>query len=77
MLKFKQHNIPDLEFQSAIKKPIPIRCIQINESFEVETLEGIMRGKRGDWLMIGVNGEMYPCDKGIFEKTYDLTDGTE
>lgn len=72
MLKFKQNNIPDLEFNKAIKKPIPIRCVQINEPFEVETLEGTMRGKKGDWLMIGVNGEMYPCDNSIFKKSYDI-----
>ena len=72
MLKFKQLEILDFEFKEAIKKPIPIRCIQINEPFEVETLEGIMQGKSGDWLMIGVSGEMYPCDNDIFHKTYDL-----
>lgn len=72
MLTFKQHNIPDLKFKEAIKKPIAIKCIQIHEPFMVETLEGKMQGKKGDWLMIGVNGEMYPCDKGIFNKTYNL-----
>ena len=70
MRSFKQHNVPDLDFKKAIKKPIPIRCIQINEPFVVETMEGTMRGNSGDWLMVGVNGEMYPCDKDIFEKTY-------
>jgi hypothetical protein len=73
MLKFKQNKIPDIEFKNAIKKPITIRCIQINEPFVVETLEGKMRGKKGDWLMVGMNGEMYPCDSSIFEKSYDLT----
>ena len=72
MLTFKKHTIPDLEFKKAIKKPISIKCIQINEPFLVETLEGTMQGKSGDWLMVGVNGEMYPCDKTIFEKSYDL-----
>lgn len=72
MLIFKQHSIPDLEFKKAIKKPIAIKCIQIHEPFLVETLEGKMKGKKGDWLMVGVNGEMYPCDKGIFNKTYNL-----
>jgi hypothetical protein len=72
MLTFKKHTIPDLEFKKAIKKAIPIKCIQIFEPFEVETLEGIMKGKSGDWLMVGVNGEMYPIDNAIFEKTYDL-----
>jgi hypothetical protein len=32
-----------------------------------------MKGKKGDWLMVGINGEMYPCDKAIFNKTYKLT----
>ena len=72
MLTFKLHNIPDLAFKKAIKKPIPIKCYQIDEAFSVETLEGTMKGKKGDWLMVGVNGEMYPCDNTIFEKTYSL-----
>ncbi|MEZ4796403.1 MAG: hypothetical protein R2785_04450 [Flavobacteriaceae bacterium] len=72
MLTFKQHNIPDLEFVQAIKKPIAIKCIQINEPFLVETLEGKMKGKKGDWLMVGIHGEMYPCDQAIFNKTYNL-----
>ena len=72
MLKFSSDKLPRLNFKTAVKKPIPIKCIQIDEPFEVETLEGTLRGKAGDWLMIGVNGEVYPCDREIFEKTYDL-----
>ena len=59
---------------NARKKPIIIQCVQIDEPFEVETLEGTMKGKKGDYLMIGVNGEMYPCDKEIFDKTYDIVE---
>ena len=72
MKTFRQNEIPDLNFNKAIKRPIPVRCIQINEDFEVHTLEGIMKGKKGDWLFVGVSGEMYPCDNKIFELTYDL-----
>ena len=54
-----------------IKKPIPIQAVQMSESFEVETLEGTMKGKAGDYLITGVTGEKYPCDKGIFEMTYE------
>ena len=72
MLTFKQNSIPDLAFKKAIKKTIAIKCIQIDEPFMVETIEGTMNGKKGDWLMVGVNGEMYPCDQGIFKKTYDV-----
>jgi hypothetical protein len=72
MLTFKQHSIPNLEFKKAIKKPIAIKCIQIDEPFLVETLEGTMKGKKGDWLMVGISGELYACDQTIFSKTYDI-----
>lgn len=70
--RFVKGQIPQLSFKKAVKKPIPVKCCQINEPFEVETLEGIMQGKEGDWLMIGIKGEMWLCDKAIFEETYDL-----
>jgi hypothetical protein len=65
----------DMAKFTARKKPITITAYPISEEFEVETLEGTMKGKPGDWLMIGVNGEMYPCDKEIFAKTYDIISG--
>lgn len=77
MLYFKQEEIPDYNFQQAVKKPIPIRCIQLQEPFRIETLEGVMEGKAGDYLMIGVKGEMYACDKAIFEETYDILADTK
>lgn len=72
MKRFKKNEVPDLPFQQAVKKPIPMRCIQIGEAFEVETMEGVLRGKAGDWLMVGIHGEMYPIDREIFKKTYKL-----
>ena len=36
------------------------------------TLEGIMRGDAGDWIIRGVKGEIYPCKPDIFEATYEL-----
>jgi hypothetical protein len=62
----------ELDWKKVMKKPIPIDAVEILEEFEVETIEGVMKGKKGDWLMKGVNGEFYPCDKEIFEKTYDI-----
>ena len=72
MIRFSKGEIPDLPFRRAVKKPIPVRCYRMAEAFEVETLEGVMRGKAGDWLMVGLHGEMYPIDAEIFEKTYTL-----
>lgn len=52
------------------KKPIPIRAIQIKCQFEVKTLEGLMQGKKGDYLIEGIKGELYICDREIFEESY-------
>ena len=72
MRSFKPNKVPELDYKEAIKKPIRIKCVQIHEPFVVETMEGLMKGKKGDWLIIGVHGEMYPIDQDIFRKTYDL-----
>ena len=54
------------------KRPIVIHAKQIEEPFTIETLEGnYKRGKTGDYLMRGIEGELYICDMDIFEKTYD------
>lgn len=42
--------------------------------FKIKTLEGTHEAKPGDWIMRGVNGEHYPCDLDIFEKTYRIVD---
>ena len=40
--------------------------------FRVKTLEGDYKlGKPGDYLMCGVFGELYICDKDVFEASYD------
>lgn len=75
MIKFKKGEIPELKFQKAVKKPIAINCIKVEDDFEVETIEGIMKGKKGDYLIVGVYGEMYPIDAEIFMKTYNIVQG--
>lgn len=53
-----------------MKKPIPIEAVQQTAPFKTQTLEGELEGKAGDYLVTGVNGEQYPVDREIFEKTY-------
>ena len=38
----------------------------------IQTLEGVMTARLGDYIIKGVNGEFYPCKPDIFEKTYDV-----
>jgi len=53
------------------KKPVVIAARKMEEEFIVETIEGDMKGKAGDYLIEGVEGELYPCDEQIFHKTYE------
>jgi hypothetical protein len=44
----------------------------IDEAYcTIETLEGTMRGNGGDYIIKGIDGELYPCKSDIFEKTYE------
>ena len=55
-----------------------VQARQIQEEFRVNTLEGnYKKGKAGDYLMRGVDAELYICDKDIFEKTYDFITNKE
>ena len=37
----------------------------------IDTLEGIMTGGVGDYIIKGIKGEFYPCKADIFEASYD------
>ena len=54
-------------------KPIVVHAAQVHVPFRVKSLEGdYAQGKPGDYLMRGVRGEQYICDKEIFEESYDF-----
>lgn len=38
---------------------------------EIKTLEGVMTGEYGDFIIQGVKGEVYPCKSEIFALTYE------
>jgi len=37
----------------------------------IQTLEGTMEARPGDWIIRGVKGELYPCKPDIFAATYE------
>jgi hypothetical protein len=37
----------------------------------IPTLEGEMIAQQGDWIIRGIEGELYPCKPDIFEATYE------
>lgn len=40
----------------------------------IPTLEGEMEASPGDWIIRGVQGELYPCKPDIFAATYEPAD---
>lgn len=40
----------------------------------IKTLEGDHHASVGDYIIQGVQGEIYPCKPDIFEKTYEKVD---
>lgn len=53
------------------RKTACIFAVRMDAPFEVQTLEGTMTGKAGDYLAKGVKEELYPIAAEIFLKTYE------
>ena len=45
------------------------------EGLKIFTREGTMLASIGDWIIRGVQGELYPCKPDIFEQTYEAVEG--
>lgn len=56
------------------KKPIVVEAYQLTDEKEIHTREGTVKGYPGDWIITGIQGEIYPCGKEIFEQTYEPAD---
>ena len=51
---------------------LAINAAKENKGIFIQTLEGDMLAKFGDYIIKGVNGEFYPCKPDIFKKTYEI-----
>lgn len=45
-----------------------------NNGVIIKTLEGELAGNNADWIIRGVQGELYPCKPEIFAATYEAVD---
>jgi len=60
------------------KKPWPEGVERHSDGFYyINTLEGAHLVVPGDWIIIGVKGERYPCKPDIFEMTYESIEETK
>lgn len=44
---------------------------------EIQTLEGVMWVRPGDYIVKGVHGEFYPCKGDLFVKTYEVVESDD
>lgn len=66
-----KHNIKELpECVKEAYENTTINTITDND-FKVKTLEGEYVATKEDYLIRGVQGELYPCKIDIFNKTYE------
>ena len=54
-----------------VKKPIEVRAIQVQERIWINTREGMIIAEPGDYIIEGIQGEIYPCGQEIFGLTYE------
>lgn len=66
-----KNKIDESKFKKFRKIPVEIEAYQTNEEVYIETLEGIMKANKGDWIIKGVKGELYPCKHDVFNITYE------
>ena len=53
------------------RKALEVWTKDIISSLTIPTLEGDMCAAPGDWIILGVKGEIYPCKPDIFALTYE------
>jgi hypothetical protein len=75
-VKFTMNSLQELhELTSVFLKDADIDINYLNDGkIYIETLEGVMTAREGDWIIKGIDGEFYPCKPDIFEKTYELVE---
>lgn len=44
-----------------------------DDAISITTLEGTMLARYDDWIIQGVNTELYPCKPDIFDKVYEAS----
>lgn len=63
---------PDELYDLILSQNRPV--IDHGDHLIIETLKGNHRADIGDWIIKGVQGELYPCKPDIFEATYELVE---
>ena len=76
--EYKEGEKRDVDYYRQPKTPDISLCKHCNKIMKnhgwIDTLEGGHIVCPGDFIIKGVEGELYPCKPVIFEKTYELVE---
>ena len=75
-MKYRKKSVEVTAWQNSIGNDVPdwvMDAIIITDdgALIIRTLEGDMRASLNDWIIRGVQGEVYPCKPNIFAMTYE------
>jgi len=61
------------------KRPVLVNAFRYKGEFPIaiKTLEGTMTASQGDWIITGLDGELYACKDSIFRRSYEECDQAE
>lgn len=63
-IEIKKDNLDEIKQWATKEMPIAV-------ALDITTLEGVMHAKEGDYLIKGIKGEIYACERSIFEESYE------
>ena len=73
-LPAEQEYLKEILAWSTEERPITLETSNIiGRKIYITTLEGVMTANEGDIIIKGIEGEVYPCRRDIFYKTYDYS----
>lgn len=73
-IQWQVHLGSQMQLEEFVKDPFSIRFgadIMDCDYAYITTLQGQFKVKPGDYIIKGVRGQFYSCDKDIFQESYD------
>ena len=56
------------------KKLSTVMSSDVDVKLIIPTLEGYMKASKGDYIIKGIKGEIYPCKPDVFKSTYNVVE---
>lgn len=56
------------------KRPVEVRAKKMDRPFRITVRAALLWGEAGDYLVVGPEGEVFPCKPEAFEKAYEAVE---